>query len=602
MSSATVRFRVLAVGFLLLSLAALADGFYIAPYLQNVTPDGVTIFWESQDEGIGAVEYGLDAKFDKQAKEDKASKIHRVRISGLTPDTAYTYRVKAGPDERANTFKTAPATQRAITFVAMGDSRRWENRWQETHMSEHMMQWNPEFVINNGDLVVEGHKYELWPEHFQRFADFNGKIMMLSVRGNHEGTSKSDAEHDWFAKYHQLPDGGEPVATLDWGNTHFIVVSVDSLGESVEALDRSLRDAKNKYTVVIFHYPVYCTGYASPDDSRKEDGKALEKIWRLLDKYHVAIHLAGHTHIYERTWPLRDGKRDDKEGTTYIIQGGDINANYPDWWSTVTDDRSRMGKPTYTVLFCKDDRIESRTFCWGTQENKIIEIDHSIICKDDAVPAALLSDLSKKTGDELIKSIEELGAMAYGRGAPVLATYLAQKDPAVRRAAATAIRSIGRGDVAEAVLPYVKDSDAVVGKEIARALEIAMPESLAKPVAEAAQGKDLDKNVRVRLIGALQFHAPGAVARESVVAILKGDAPSAVRDRAAYALAYVCTKDDIKLLTKLIDKETEPFAVLRIAFALNKLTGKRVSLSDKQPLAKSTPGNRGEFIKQWLSD
>jgi type II secretory pathway component GspD/PulD (secretin) len=37
--------------------------------------------------------------------------------------------------------------------------------------------------------------------------------------------------------------------------------------------------------------------------------------------------------------------------------------------------------------------------------------------------------------------------------------------------AATAIRSIGRGDVAEAVLPYVKDSDAVVGKEIARALD-----------------------------------------------------------------------------------------------------------------------------------
>jgi hypothetical protein len=106
----------------------------------------------------------------------------------------------------------------------------------------------------------------------------------------------------------------------------------------------------------------------------------------------------------------------------------------------------------------------------------------------------------------------------------------------------------------------------------------------------------------VRLIGALQLHAPADIGREAVRNILEGNAPGPVRKRAAYALAYVCTKDDVKLLTKLLDKETEPFALLRIGYALNKLTGKRVSLNDKQPLAKSTPGNRKEFISEWLSD
>jgi hypothetical protein len=598
----TIRFRLVVLPLFLLSLMALADGFHIAPYLQNVTKDGVTIFWESQDESVGTVEYGLERKLDKQAKEDKPAKIHRVRIAGLTPETAYGYRVKAGSDEHSSVFKTAPATQRAITFIAIGDSRRWEKRWQETNMAEHIMQWNPEFVINNGDLVLEGHKYELWPEHFERFASFNDKIMMLSVRGNHEGPRKVDTENDWFAKYHDLPDGGEPVSTFDWGNTYFIVVSVDSLGESVEALEKALQDAKNKYTMVIFHYPIYCTGYASPTDDRKTNGEGLERIWRLLDKYHVAIHLAGHTHIYERTWPLRDDKRNDKEGTTYVIQGGDINANYPDSWSAATDDPATMAKPTYTVFFCKDDRIESRTFCWGSKENKIVEVDHLIIWRDESVPAASLAGLPAKTGDELIKGIDELGAMMYGPAAKALAPYLAQKDQAVRRAAAAALCSIGSREAAEAALLYIKDGDVIVGKEAARALEIAMPESLAKPVAEAAQDKAVNENVRVRLIGALQLHAPAATARETVLGILKGDDRGAVRDRAAYVLAYVCTKKDVKLLTKLLDKEPEQFAMLRIAFALNKLTGKKVSLNDRQPLAKSTPGNRKEFVKEWLSD
>ncbi len=597
-----LRIHALVLAFLLLNLAALADAFYIAPHLQNVTKDGATIIWESQDEGTGVVEYGLDGKFDKQAREDKPAKIHRVRIAGLAPDTSYSYRVKAGADEHASTFKTAPGTQRPITFVAIGDSRRWDKRWQETNMTEHMMQWNPEFVINNGDLVLEGHKYELWPEHFQRFAGFNDKIMMVSARGNHEGPRKTDTENDWFAKYHELPGKGEPVAVFDWGNTHLIVVSVDSVTESVDELDRYLSESNNKHTIVVFHYPIYCTGYASPEDSRKTDGKGLEKIWRILDKHNVTLHLAGHTHIYERTWPLRDGKRDDKAGTTYIVQGGDINANYPDWWTAATDDPSTMGKPTYTVFSCKDDRIESRTFCWGTKENKIVELDHVIICRDETVPAALLSDLPKKTGEDLAKAIDELGAMAYAPAAKALVPYLAQQDTAIRRAAAASIRSIGSPEPAESLLPYLKDADPAVSTEAARALEIAMPESLAKTVAQTAQDAAVDENVRVRLIGALQFHAPADIGRKAVRNILEGNAPDPVRKRAAHALAYVCTKDDVKLLTKLLDKETEPFALLRIGYALNKLTGKRVSLNDKQPLAKSTPGSRKEFIKEWLSD
>ena len=45
--------------------------------------------------------------------------------------------------------------------------------------------------------------------------------------------------------------------------------------------------------------------------------------------------------------------------------GGDINGNYPEWWTAVADDRNTQSKPTYTVVQCKDDEMELRTFCWS---------------------------------------------------------------------------------------------------------------------------------------------------------------------------------------------------------------------------------------------
>jgi hypothetical protein len=133
------------------------------------------------------------------------------------------------------------------------------------------------------------------------------------------------------------------------------------------------------------------------------------------------------------------------------------------------------------------------------------------------------------------------------------------------------------------------------------AIEIAMPDSLAKPVAKIAKDANQDEIVRVKLIGALHLHAP-AVARETVADILKQDAPMKGRQRAAYALSRTATKDDVRMLAKLFDKEPDRFAMLALAYGLNTLTGKKVSLDSKQPLGKSEPGKRGEYVKKWLAE
>jgi len=582
-------------------LAAWSDGFYIPPHPENLTRDGATLIWETTEEGIGAVEFGLGETLDRRVSEAGPAKIHRVRLDGLVPETTYTYRVRAGDETSDGRFTTAPGTDRAITFAVVGDSRRWATAWEDTKMGEHMMQWRPEFVLNMGDLVGSGHQYEQWPEHFQRFEEINRTLMMVTARGNHEGSRKRDAENDWFGKYHELPGEGEPLAVFDWGNTHFALVSFEDTPDVLDALDRDLSANSKPFTVVAFHYPVYCSGYLSPTDKRKEDStRGMARVREVLDKHRVTVHLSGHTHIYERVFPIYEGRRDPR-GTTYIVQGGDIGGNYPEWWTAYQDDRRSMAKPTYTIVTTTDDRMEIRTFVWSPPESQIIEIDRVIIGHGEAVAERLAGRLPELAGDELLRAIDNLGALIHLPAADPLLAYLEHADPDVRRAAATALRKIADERAAKALAEYLDDADPHVRREAARALEGAMPKGLAKAVAKAALDPGQDADVRVALIGALQLHAPAGRTRDVAVEILRGEAPDHVRNRAAYALGRVAEKGDVEELIELFKKEPSPFAVIRLAYTLNALTRVRLSLDGEGDVAQSKPGERDALASQWLS-
>jgi phosphodiesterase/alkaline phosphatase D-like protein len=86
-------------------------GFYIAPYVQNASPDGITVMWETPEPMASVVEYGPAAGsgYAQKATDAKQVKIHKVRITGLKPDAAYRYRVRADGATHEAVFRTAPA-------------------------------------------------------------------------------------------------------------------------------------------------------------------------------------------------------------------------------------------------------------------------------------------------------------------------------------------------------------------------------------------------------------------------------------------------------------------------------------------------------------
>lgn len=590
------------------SCAAAQDaeqGFHIRPHLNNITRDGVTLIWETRQPAESVVEYGPEGAYDQRATGAvDENNIHRVRISGLQAETVYSYRVRAGEEIQESTFRTAPATDRPVTFIVIGDSRRWDATWEGARMAEHAAQWNPEFYINNGDLVLNGHQKELWPEHFNRFHDLNQRLWMVTARGNHEGSQVFDPANDWFAKYHELPGDGEPYACFDWGNTHFVLVSFEQTPGAAAFLDKHMPTVNKQYTVLAQHFPVYCSGYYGPTDNRKEMGdRQMKPLAEAIDRHGIALDIAGHTHIYERMFALRGGQRDDRNGCVYIVNGGDINANFAEAFTAVRDDRDTMEKPTYTVVHMGEDRIWFRTFAWGKAEQEIIEIDYCVLWRDEAVPKAAFDALAGAAGADLLKAIGELGAMTYQPAAEALLPYLEDADAAVRRAAATALRRIGNAGVAPRLLARLADDDPHVQREIARALEITADETLAPAIADAARDAALDPKARMALIGALEFHAPKSLATQTAIAVLQdAGAPAPVRERAAYALVRTADEDDIATLCDLFDRETEMYVVLRLAFTLNELCGKRQAVDEDSPIGKSKPGERRPFIEKWVQE
>ncbi len=553
------------------------SAFRIAPYLQNTSPGAVTVMWETKQATACQVTYwrvGREPKGEVTVSDDAREKIHKVRISRLQPDTRYGYAVRVGREVQGGEFATAPATDRPIRFAIFGDSRFWGDYWQTTPLPEHLLSKKPEFVLHMGDLVNNGRRYAEWPTHFERFASVLKQTPLFPARGNHEGDGSEQPQNDWFGKYHELP-GGEPYSSFDWGNSHFAIVSFTHVEKCASFLDADLGATTKKWKFVAFHYPVYCTGYESGSDNRKVSGnRELEAIF---DKHRVDMVFVGHTHIYERCFPIRGGKRDDRNGTVYLVQGGAVGGNYPDWWTaTLAKDFSL---PSYTFLDVQDDRIELRTYGLAKGDQKkgkaaqIVEIDRCIRWRDENLPRKLLSELPSKESGDLVHAIEDLGAMCYTPASRTLVRYLNHKDPAVRRAAVLALERIADASVSEQLMPFLQDEDLIIRRRVARTLEEAIVPGVADKIMREILNSRQDSQVRICLLGALLHHAPRLAFPVAMRALDATDGE--LRDRAADVVKRTATEKDVPLLSELARNEKRPYVAACLAWGIKRLAGKK---------------------------
>lgn len=300
---------------------------YIAPYLQNVKPDSITIMWETNTPVVGYVEYGLSDELEEMAVEPEPRKIHEIVLSGLEVGARYTYRAGWGSTRLLAThFKTAPPPgTEDWRMVVYGDNR--SNPDTHSRNVERIRELDPAIILNSGDLVARGSQYEQWkPQYFDPLRGVSGNIPVFPCLGNHE----QNAKH--YYDYHLLPDDNDEVFySFDYANAHIIALNSNSadapfeLGSAqtqwlIEDLEKH-KDATWKF--VFFHHPLF--------RAHPTRGVTPQRwVWqRVFEEHGVDMVINGHDHYYMRSYAIGDYTGEPKLGIYHLISGGGGAGIYP---------------------------------------------------------------------------------------------------------------------------------------------------------------------------------------------------------------------------------------------------------------------------------
>src|ERR1035438_10295703 len=154
-----------------------------SPYLQNLGADHVTIVWSTLENQSASVQYSTDASFSQSvaasvplaipsAQTDMGFTFYQYRavLTGLSPGTAYSYRVIEGgvnvTPESGYRFSTPGPGP--VSFLVLGDSGDGISNQLEVTLQ--LVTEQPNFVVHVGDIAYESGTYnEFTANYFEYY-------------------------------------------------------------------------------------------------------------------------------------------------------------------------------------------------------------------------------------------------------------------------------------------------------------------------------------------------------------------------------------------------------------------------------------------------
>ena len=290
------------------------------PYLTAPTESSMTIMWESDSSELVKFIY-WQSKNKKSVKSvnffdnNTDTYLYKVELNCLATNQKYFYKVVTDADSSESYFYTAPEKGTPFIFVAIGDSR--SNHDVFSAIAEDVNKLSPRLVINMGDLVRKGKNFDEWNPHFFNPAkEVINHIPHISTLGDHETAGGYDG-YNFFYYFRNGVNTDKLWFSYDYGDVHFI--SLDYRGESneemIEWFKNDVKQSDAKWKIVYLHRPMYNLG-----GHRSHWGST---IWaKLYRENKIDIVFAGHSHIYERFYPMRPSTNKDTWPVTFITTGG----------------------------------------------------------------------------------------------------------------------------------------------------------------------------------------------------------------------------------------------------------------------------------------
>ena len=322
----------LVIASLHLGLLIEAQQIIIQPYLQNASPSSMTIMWEADNVGNGAVHWGVSpfALSDSTSSITQIgngfTQIHTTILTDLLADQKYYYSIKMQDQTTSNLyhFKTLPNpnTESSTQLIAISDMQldgSHPNKYAEivndgviaivdSIISPDMS--NLDAILFPGDLVASGGTYNQWKDHFFNPSDsLTPFVPMYPVPGNHD---YGDGTLQNFLKYFTLPDNGpigleDQVWYKDISNIRIIGLNSNSgtadkisqLNWMDDILTGACTNENIDFVFAELHHP-YKSELWTPGES-DFTGEVVGKLENFTENCSKpSLHFFGHTHAYSR--------------------------------------------------------------------------------------------------------------------------------------------------------------------------------------------------------------------------------------------------------------------------------------------------------------
>lgn len=325
--------RIFTILIALLSIARVGYGQTLYPYLQTPSPTSMYINWKTDNNMQSTVQYGIDS-FNLSTTVNGWTNVysdvgypnnyfyHTVKLTGLTPNTKYYYKVQTGAEVSAiYSFKTLPQPGQAadnghIRFLILGDNQLYQPRFDSLVSAAKRQIYqnyggqpsdNIAMTFMVGDLVDLGNLDHYENIHFKKNRALSGYIPIMPTVGNHEtyGTLGMQAYYDHFyldsLAYQGISSGSENYYAFQAGNTLFISMSSEHpSAPQISWLQQLMPAAQADPTV---DYIITCTH--RPYEAEQYVGDICPWFKNTAAPYCMGfskwlMHLGGHHHIYSR--------------------------------------------------------------------------------------------------------------------------------------------------------------------------------------------------------------------------------------------------------------------------------------------------------------
>ena len=341
------------------------------PYLQMQTQTSIEVKWQTPNKEIGSVDYGNGL----HVSDKNPSNYHALTLTGLQPNTCYTYKVNSDSLKIDNTnreFCTLNTKKTMERVWVVGDTG--ENSPRQKNVYQAMLNYvdnnlsNLDMWVMLGDNAYRsGTQKQYNKQLFAAYKELVKQKNIWAVNGNHDARR--------WAFYHifdfptkgesgGVPSGSEKYYSIDAANYHLVMLDSESGDLSADGnmatwLKRDLAQNKKPWTIVAFHHPPYSDGSHHSDNPHDSGGRLAamrENFTPIFDKYDVDIVMSGHSHVYERSRLMVNHPGDSKSfnpaihvkenslttytkplqktphsGTVYIVDGSGAKADSGDF-------------------------------------------------------------------------------------------------------------------------------------------------------------------------------------------------------------------------------------------------------------------------------